>query len=794
MPTDSAEIVTVHPEAEKVPERPNVQARQDAARIEANLAVGPDTDSVVLDETDIGSANEVCVQPPEYRASPTPEKPPTPQAPPKPSPAPMAVRQTVQPPQSTPEQQSEKPTPSTSTSEHSSTAALVTPEREVEPRAVNKEPETPPPASKAVEWSQAKRPEKPAVPKTDTVGDGGGGKERPPKCEGSDDPERPNIDKSKAMGFPVERLAVVEEEGKYSERAQILKNVNTKIDARRQEYVEKAKAMGFNPTPDEVREWKPCDAEMEELKKRLRPERVRAQMCEGLTKYVTNRELMKELRPQQQDALVKTQGFMETATPDEGGGKSGDIDMPTGTGKTGEFIAVIKGMKLEEDPEDPIKVLVLSPTKNILLQTIGDLSAKKEDRTGFAKFAPELEVGGYYEDKHNFSSPITVMTNAAFNKLVQADKMPWHDVIVIDEAHTDLGENISESVKKYKRGKVTFAYTATREYHPEKSVGNIVTHQIFQLKLTTAIKTGWLAPVKALNRRKILTFNEDELPEDPRERWLQVETAYVDAFLDDAMPDILKAVREGRGVLVRCPAGPGGDVIFAKYAQDRIQQELVTTLDRTYQGKVRAAAIGGKRQSTRDQQILLEAYKKGRVHVLTYVDLINMGTDLPNAKLMVDIRQKGKSRVSKAQALGRILRPQFDDRGQPIQALAIDYTEGYTFRDVLHLKPGEGDIVRATHRYEPQEEPVPVVLKAARATVQEGGIGVTTIEHEGKLSYRFDPEEILTFDSACEFFNINPQIMTDYLNAVGYDDHPDLAAYQYATLAEMIAEGWLKDE
>jgi superfamily II DNA or RNA helicase len=794
MPTHSAEIVTVNPEAEKAAERPNAQVEQDDALVEANLSV--QTDEVVLDDLEFSDAAEVCVEPPGKPAPETSESIPAPAASPKPSPAPIAVRQTVQPPRSTsvPEQQRKPPVPARDSVGNSAVRQEL--KEAAQPKAA-KESVTPPPTSKAVERpSPAKSPEKPVAPKTANQGDGGGGNERPPKHEGSDDPERPNVDKSKAMGFPIERLEVKNEEGEYSEREQILEDVNVKIDARRATYVELAKSMGFDPTEGEIRNWKPNDAEVQELKKQLRPERVRAKMCEGLTKYVNDPERMRELLPQQQDALVKTQGFMETATRDKDGGKSGDVDMPTGTGKTGEFISVIKAVKLEEDPDDPIKVVILAPTKQILLQTIGDLSAKKEDRTGFAKFAPRLEVGGYYEDKHNLESPITVMTNAAFNKLVQEGKMPWRDVVIIDEAHTDLGENISKSVQKYKPGKVTLAYTATREYHPEKSVGNIVTHPIFELKLTTAIKAGRLAPVKALNREITLTFNEDELPEDSAERWLQVETAYIDAFLDDAMPDILKAVREGRGVLVRCPAGPGENVIFARYAQDRIQQELVTTLDRTYQGKVRAAAIGGKKQSTRDQQMLLEAYKRGRVHVLTYVDLINMGTDLPNAKLLVDLRRMGKSKVSKAQALGRILRPQFDDKGRPIPALAIDYTsdvKNHTFRDVLHLRPGEVT-VQATHRYEPQEKPAPVVLKAAPATVWEGGTGVTTLEHEDKLSYRFDSSEILTFDSACEAFNINPKIMTNYLDAVGYEGRPNLAAYQYATLAEMIAEGWLKDD
>lgn len=616
------------------------------------------------------------------------------------------------------------------------------------------------------------------------------------------------------VGYPLTQFTGVTETG-FSERNRLLEEAESIVRARFQEYADVAETLDIE-VPD-FTDWEVPAAEMTELRSLVREQRIRTQMLDGLAEFVNDERRMDRLRPEQRDAMRATRHFMEFATrmpktteagESIGYGKSGYIDMPTGTGKTGAFISIAQALKLKESPDDPIKVLFLTPTRNIQSQTIGDKTVRPRERKGFAKFWPDADPTEWSADKKEISDK-TIMTNAAFNQLVQSGRMDPSsekfeeqfdfDVIVIDESHTDLGENIMDSIRRYYPNKLTIALSATPDYHEEKRTAHLVQHEIFKIPLVESIQGGSLAPVRAEHRELELEFDEDELPEDPEARRRYIDEAYFYARLKRSMPDIEKAVIEGRGVLVRCPPGTdpetGEDIWFAREAAALIREKVVTSLDRAYTGKIKAVAVGGQKQKARDLQLILNGFNKSNVHVLCFVDAVNMGTDVPPGKEGHDLNPT-TSRVKVVQFVGRHLRLIFDKDGLPIPAHVVTYDDPripdqYSCVNALEMREGQVSVgftqryreryTRVTYDYDSYQNPKPKVRS-------EGVIGAMSVEHSGVVTLPEQSDD-LSFEDVCFEFGIERAVLRQYLQDVGYEGEPDLPEDEYFALVELIMEG-----
>lgn len=613
------------------------------------------------------------------------------------------------------------------------------------------------------------------------------------------EPDRPDmslVEDALNLGYPLSSLDVASEmRPVYTERDKIIAETAVHLRERHAAYAYVAQQAGLRVSVPPFEEWKPQGIELAAMQSELRRQKVRMQMLDGLSEFVSSDKYMSKLRPQQRDAMYATQPFMEIKPrmKTHGGtelfGKSGYNDMPTGTGKTGVLVSSAQALKLKESPDDPVKVLVLVPTKQLLRQTIGDTRLKPRDRTGFAKFAPGLRPTVFYQDEKNFSD-LTVMTNASFNRLVQDGTMPEFDAILVDESHTDLGENISDSLRQYYGDKLTIGFSATPDYHEEKMTAHLLDHEIFRLSLPDAIETGCLAPVHAEHRPLTLEFDESQMPQDPAERRNTIAAAYCRERLRDSMKDIKDAIRQGDGVLVRCP--PGGDITFAKMAADILQGEFVTTEDRTYSGKILAASVGGSKQKLRDLELLLSGFNKQKVQVITYVDIINMGADLPPAKLLVDLWPT-ESRVKMLQGMGRVLRLVMDEHRQPKMAKVITYRDPglpnqYSCLDALNLRPGQAKLTQQ-REYRPQYEGSLFSYTEVMTRATPGAVGKMAIRHGEGIVYEdaAEPED-LSFEDACRQFGLDPEIAARYLDDVGYEGTPSLPEDEYEALAQLIAE------
>lgn len=372
------------------------------------------------------------------------------------------------------------------------------------------------------------------------------------------------------------------------------------------------------------------------------------------------------------------------------------------------------------------------------------------------------------------------------------------DLILVDETHTDLGENISQSIRDYYQNKVTIGFSATPDFHDEKRTAHVLQHEIFKLPLRTAIEAGRLAPVSAEHRELTLQFDESKLPPDTpgesrKQRKRMIQDAYFRARLEDSLKDIKKAIVNGDKVIVRCPPGGGKPTAYATKAAARLRELMVTKADGTYQGKILAASVSGT-MKPRDVQTVIKDFNEGRAQVLTYVDIINMGTDLPPAKLFVDLYPM-KASIPVVQGIGRVLRLVYDKiTRRPRRAKVISYQdphmEGqYTCLDALDMKPGEASLsYKAPYkpRYSPEDQDS-YELREISAISTVTAVGQMAIEHGAGVQYEMPPAGgVIGFYDACDLFEVSPEIAAPFLADLDLNDSSELPPDEYEAFFDMV--------
>lgn len=530
----------------------------------------------------------------------------------------------------------------------------------------------------------------------------------------------------------------------------------------------------------QLAEWRPQPGQVIRIQQELRGERQRARMLSGLASYISDPEKMAPLRGHQVVAMRKINGFLEKAPRNEKNAKTGYVNMATGTGKTGVFVHLVDALKSCEDREDPIRVVVLSPTQQILRQTIGKPATQEDEPHGFTKFTPHLQPTTYYQNEKNIS-PITVMTNASFNNLVESGAMPDFDAIIIDETHTGLGETISERIAEYSANKLVIGFTATPDYDTERKSSNLLDHEIHTLSLPESVKQGLLAPVKAELRELSIDFAPYDGSIEREAYAAALQKALFKARLSSSVPDIMASIQRGEGVILRCP--PGDDAWYSRYAATllRESESLGTNVPPR---KLRAVSVGGSERSNTSDTLLIEAFNRGdRIEVMSYVKLINMGTDVPRAKLLVNLNPTA-SLVDMTQALGRLTRNFKNGKDEWSRAHCIDFVDSslgdrqFSGLDVIGMRPAQLPV--DWEMDDPLEEMASRDLSSIpdidfdvyNGAIWEAEIGpdqdsqvqppeASTISQEDK---------ILTFREAAAWFDIKGMYLREYLKKHGLGD------------------------
>jgi superfamily II DNA or RNA helicase len=533
-------------------------------------------------------------------------------------------------------------------------------------------------------------------------------------------------------------LPPLELTGKYDERHRIVLDVHLTLAQMRERARRVAESEGITVSDADLATWQPSAAEFIKLRRDLERQRKMMTMIRGTEAFVNDLETESRrsgvpMRAHQRNTIIDFEEFLVEAPRDEHGGKSGLIDLPTGVGKTTIFANIAAALKHDEDPDDPVKILVLVPTKTILEQTVGWRGER-----GFGKFAPHLDVGAYYQDEKDLGRQVTVMCNASYNRLCAEGKVPPHDVLIVDEADTVMGETTGKNIREHGKGKIMVGLTATPETADGRSASELFTHPISRMELVDAIHGGLLAPTRAWIRRVEPQIDWSTLPTEPGPRRAAIRAAWLKACKEDAVKLIMEEVERGVGVLVHCP--PGDDIDHAVKYASHLRDKLVRDPGATGHRWLRAAFVGGthRRQKKKQRRTILELFDEGEVDAVTYNEAVGRGFDNPHVKAHVDLVPGRRTRQHK----GRALRLSFGRDGKPIEAHLIDYEdpelgdEQETGVSILGVKDGE------LVDHDPGEAIMPQPRRGGgqkyRAHADLVGVVATTVA-EAALSHEVEP-------------------------------------------------------
>lgn len=395
----------------------------------------------------------------------------------------------------------------------------------------------------------------------------------------------------------------------------------------------------------------------------------------NLERYIADNQKGEVLYEYQKKIVHDTARFLEI------GGKRGYIEAPTGTGKTVLFVTLAEAFSYQDDK--PPKILVVTPTKDLVRQTQGGTSGDK----GFAGFAPEMSVGTFYSDTPSglkgLKAQVTITTYASLAKLAA---MPvtvlkkdgtrqtrivnrineQFDIIFLDEGHKALGIGSRRILQDITEDKLIIGFTATPEYTASRSLAMLLPHLIHQLDLKEAIMLNMLSPVipvtLAAPSTNVQKFMVGALGEYENK---SLKELIYNHERNSMIINIAKQlVQAGNTPIIACI--PGDDMLHPQHIAEQLSEQIITDADGDLR-PIRAVAITSAIPAAVRQKYYAEL-ERGELDALTYIDVLTEGWDSQRANVIINARPT-RSLVAARQRMGRILRNKPD--GRPAIALDI---------------------------------------------------------------------------------------------------------------------------
>ena len=302
------------------------------------------------------------------------------------------------------------------------------------------------------------------------------------------------------------------------------------------------------------------------------------------------------------------------------GNKSPLLVMPTGSGKTVVFAEISKALESNKK-----NVLILVHRKELVDQASNKLKLADVDH-GI--------IASGYEGKINNIQVASVQT--LVRRLNTIDYKP--DYIIVDEAHHAAAGTWQKIINHYKNT-YKIGCTATPERLDGKGLGDYFDDMIVGRDTATLINEGYLAPYKVfappckVNLDKITTKRGDYVKGE------LVEEMSKTSIIGDAVEQYRKHA-DGLPAIAFC--------ISIKHAED-VKNKFIEA------GYKAAMVHGDMKIKERDKAI--KGLADGSVQVLTSVDVISEGTDVPVVAAAILLRAT-QSLALYLQQVGRILRPQ----------------------------------------------------------------------------------------------------------------------------------------
>lgn len=375
--------------------------------------------------------------------------------------------------------------------------------------------------------------------------------------------------------------------------------------------------------------------------------------------------------------------IQDTATFLRSGNRRGYIEAPTGTGKTVLFVTLAEAFSYQA--ETPPKILVVTPTKDLVRQTQGGTKGDK----GFAGFAPNMSVGTFYSDTpsgmRGLEAQVTITTYASLSKLAAApvttvdaegkqhtklvNLVDDHfDIIFLDEGHKALGTSSRRIIHDINPHTLIIGFTATPDYHASRSLESLLPSMIHRLDLKEAIELDMLSSVIPI----ALPAPETTAQEFAIGALGEYENKSLKQLIHNKSRNEMvvslatKLIQAGNTPIIACI--PGDTMMHPHIIAELLAEQFVDD-EQGIPRSIRVRSITSSISAAARQKIYAEL-EQGNIDALTYIDVLTEGWDSQRANVIINARPT-RSLVSARQRMGRILRNKQDNR----PALAIDIVD-----------------------------------------------------------------------------------------------------------------------
>ncbi len=336
----------------------------------------------------------------------------------------------------------------------------------------------------------------------------------------------------------------------------------------------------------------------------------------------------------------------------------GYVESATSTGKT-FYIAKLT----EAFDKAGLRTLILTHSLDQAEQVIG-LNQKR----GLGRFTAinAAKIGKHYGgDKASKQHSVVVSTYAGMNSFALSGDLGAFDVILADEAHRSLGPITGKRLDEFSPGAVKIGFTATPDYAVDRKAEQIFARPFHRLKLREAIEESIVAPIQALIYRTDqeipMLDNREEFSDQELERLVHIKAR------NEKVIEVAKGlVGDRRQGIIACL--PGGNLLHARMLAERMNG---TTISRPDGGKKILTSVAvGSHESPNLRREKLEAYERGEIDVLTFVNSIAEGWDSEKASFLINACPT-TSIVKITQLIGRVLRVKPDGK----ESVVIDFID-----------------------------------------------------------------------------------------------------------------------
>lgn len=298
------------------------------------------------------------------------------------------------------------------------------------------------------------------------------------------------------------------------------------------------------------------------------------------------------------------------------GNKRTLLVLPTGTGKTIVFAKVI-----EDRVRSGERVLVLAHRGELLDQAADKLATATGLKCAVEK-ADQTSLKSFYR--------VVVGSFQTLQREKRLNKFPsdYFDTIVVDEAHHCISDGYQRVLKHFENANV-LGVTATPDRGDMRNLGSYFQSLAYQYSLPAAIKSGYLAPIKALTIPLQLDLTK------VGQQAGDFKTKDLGTALDPYLEQIAKEMEKFKDRKT---------VVFLPLV--KTSQKFRDILNSR---GFKAAEVNGESD---DRKRVLEDFDKGKYNVLCNSMLLTEGWDCPTVDCVVVLRPT-KVRGLYSQMVGR---------------------------------------------------------------------------------------------------------------------------------------------